>query len=526
MKEINSLFDMTSGKKKWDDVAGIDDDIDKELNSAYGFPQQKLDENLDPLAAMMGIDSPLKSGGALNPQVQPMTTVEATPIDPPTGPIYPTQLAPEDRNPTYGENYRLNTNSALDRSLDNAHDQRTKLADREETSGLSKSALLSIAERAAEQPDPFKSSYDYDGEMEKLQKAQNIASQPDKPDLLTDLIYNLGAPLLGASGGESGAIAQRPAQQEIEKQRNFDTTVAAKQKNALSNEISKRMIGLSQMQKGEYDQYKDERNFHQAQLKQLADRVSHLADGDVNGVKEATNDLNKMESDFVKNTMTGSDKLAGMEEKPALEDQKFAHQKELAGMNNAAKITAAKNGIGSMREENAAQREFSRIAKDPTLVQIGKSQLGLKRDFHTLDAAIQSGEGVSGQTLKEISNGLASALSIGNSSAVSDRQAQEYHNLNTALAEIKSKYSFDGITPVKDPKLLGQVRDMIIRLDGAFKKNIAEKSEALRRNPRNEYLRETENKAITGVNSIGGIDAGHSDEIEKMKAELRARGHQ
>lgn len=295
-----------------------------------------------------------------NPQKQPYTSIEATKLEEPIGPIMPTFEEPELRKPEYVERFRENINPVYRQQAADYADLEQEKAKRDLDYQLSRQALLGAAKAAAESPEPFKSKYDYDKRIQELQNLGDLQPSVEKPreeNMAAELIKMFGAPLLGAATGESGQIAQLQAQKNIqlqaEKQKELEIKRQQSQalsKSRLANEISQRMVGLRQLKEGEYGIYEKENKFKQDQLNKLADRLQHMSDKDFEGLKNVQSDLQKLGADLSKGVTTGSEKMAGLEEKELRAKEKA--EQEAARLKSQEKIAKIKQSGKNSRGEN------------------------------------------------------------------------------------------------------------------------------------------------------------------------------
>lgn len=274
---------------------------------------------LNPLGAQM----PAKIiGSEIEPMKSAPIVIDGERVSPTSGPIMPTEDDASKRIP-YIENYRQNINPALRTQIQDAESLIDEKNKRELDRNLSRSALLSVARVAAESPEPFISQYDYDERIKNLSKMSDIGDvgvEIPKRDFLSEMILNLG-PALGAKFmGEAGALsaptAMKGARDIYETQRK-EQVDAIKQgainKARLSDEISKRMIGLRQLKEGEYDVYSKDREFRQDQLNKLADRLEKMDDRNFEGLKDIETKLQALGIDTTKGVMTGAKEMADME---------------------------------------------------------------------------------------------------------------------------------------------------------------------------------------------------------------------
>lgn len=336
------------------------------------MPREVIKNTLTPK-----IDMSSPGAAPENPQKQPYTSIEATKIEKPIGPVMPTFEDPELRKPEYVERFRENINPVYRQQAADYADLEQEKAKRDLDYQLSRQALLSAAKAAAESPEPFKSQYDYDKRIQELQNLGDLqpsVEQPKQENMAVELIKMLGAPLLGAVTGESGQIAQLQAQKNIqaqaEKQKELEMKRQQSQalsKSRLANEISQRMVGLRQLKEGEYGIYEKENKFKQDQLNKLADRLQHMSDKDFEGLKNVQSDLQKLGADLSKGVTTGSEKMAGFEEKELRAKEKVDQEaarlafekeklkKQEAGKNlRAAKTAASLKKIPTSAAENIA----------------------------------------------------------------------------------------------------------------------------------------------------------------------------
>lgn len=279
----------------------------------------------DPNAVLkpLGAQMPAKViGSELEPMKSAPIVIEGERVSPTSGPIMPTEEEASKQIP-YIENYRQNINPALRTQIADTEALIDEKKKKEEEANLSRSALLSVARLAAESPEPFKSQYDYDERIKKLSELSDIGGGEinlPKRDFLTEAILNLG-PALGAKlMGEAGALAAPTAMKgarDIYEAQRKEEVDAIKQgainKARLSDEISKRMIGLRQLKEGEYDVYSKDRAFKQDQLNKLADRLDKMSDRDFEGLKDVSAKLQTLGIDTTKSVMTGAKEMAGME---------------------------------------------------------------------------------------------------------------------------------------------------------------------------------------------------------------------
>lgn len=304
-------------------------------------------------------------------------------------PIEPTFRDPEKQKPEYVQNYIDNINPALKDQYNLYGDLENRRQKRESDYYSSRENLLKAAEAGAVNPEPFKSSYDYDAKIKELSDAKDMQQAPDKypePSMAAEIIKMVGAPLLGSMLGESGQIAQLKAQKDIdEKDKEIRKEAILRQrygqvkKANLEDEISKRMIALGQLKKGEYDVYEKDRKFKQEQLKGLTDILKTINPADAQRLKEVEADMQQLGINVTKNTMEGSEKYAKLQ----ADEARAAEAMERARLDAQAKQKVAKTKPAELPLEIKEQvkklaNEKARMFGINSQVEQLKSQIGDK----------------------------------------------------------------------------------------------------------------------------------------------------
>lgn len=388
MNYIDQLYEEMMARQAGRSPAGFTDPNAVLNPLGAAMPKQHIQNTLTPK-----IDMSSPGATAENPQKQAPIVIESTKLEKPIGPLMPVQEEPEKRTP-YIENYRTNVNPAIREQITHYDDLEKQKQEKDLEYQLSKQALLSIAQRAAESPEPFKSQYDYDKRIQELQNLGDLQPMIEKPkeeNTAAELIKMLGAPLLGAMTGESGQIAQLQAQKNIQAQSDKQRELESKREQAkvlskarLANEISQRMVGLRQLKEGEYGIYEKENKFKQDQLNKLADRLQHISDKDFEGLKDIQSKMQTLGVDVSKNVLSGAKEMAGMEERDIRAKEKASQEEaKLKAQEKIARISrSGRNARGEdlpldkkkMVEKYAS--EYARISMINSQVEQLKNQVG------------------------------------------------------------------------------------------------------------------------------------------------------
>lgn len=335
-------------------------------------------------------------------------------------------------------------------------------------------------------PERYQAPPALDAQLASVKDQYNKTDVPER-SIWADAIAGLLPSILGSMSGTAGAAAALPATQSSvafnEKLRGEQIALAKDQRDKLKKSYDE----LIALKKGDQAAWTKEQEFKLNQNKALLDAGKDLAKMSRSELDTYNKTLDANIKDFYGNTQKGALDVAKMDQE--------ANQA-------AAKAAAdANKPPNPARSEMLAERAFARISKDPIIQQIQKSQLGMKNDLHTLDAAVASGKGVLPQVLKEVSNGVANALAMGRANAVSDREAQEYNNVNTVWAKLSTKFSTEGVEPINDPVLFGQIRDVIQRLRQAYQKNAEARSAGLVRPTNDKLVDQAQKAAVKGTTS-------------------------
>lgn len=299
-------------------------------------PAQKIDQSLNGMFPLTNSpqEAPPQDTPFPDSQLQPLTLIQAPPF---IDPIEPTFQDVTKRKPEYIENYRGNANRRIEEIRKDSEFYAQKRKEAESTYNVSKDKLLGIIDQMGISQEPFQSEYDYDAKIKQLQNMQDLEPQQrqaPEENATAEIIRALGAPLLGAMTGETGAIAQRTAQTEITRQgEKLKKDMADREKTMvekklkLSEEISKRMVAIRQLKEGEYESYDKNRKANLEQLKLMKDAVEKLTDKDQDKLKAIADTLAKTDEDVTKSTMEGSKEVSKMEENQAERDAQMERLK-------------------------------------------------------------------------------------------------------------------------------------------------------------------------------------------------------
>lgn len=99
----------------------------------------------------------------------------------------------------------------------------------------------------------FEPSRNYNADIDRLNKESQDLKGTSDGDMLSHLIYSLGAPLLGALSGSSGALAAPKAQADIDKESQLHWKARAQMRAKLEDSISKRMNAIKGLRSEEFD---------------------------------------------------------------------------------------------------------------------------------------------------------------------------------------------------------------------------------------------------------------------------------
>lgn len=335
---------------------------------------------LDP--EVLDLDAKLQSGGELNPQKQ--DTVKILGENVPEY-FYTTNLGIEDFPALAPKVYSANVDKVASAVVE--PEVKAREADKvkaDEQRVRFENALLQQASQL-QKPSSLRSSQDYMNKLSEQMRPVDGEFEPQKQDLLSLAVASLAPALAGlAVGGDAGYIAGGKGGEASQKFYAGLKEQEAKERAAMAEQKSKRMVGQSEAAKTGFQALKEAENIEYDKLKTYLDVTKQIYGERSKEAAQASLALNKyleqVSGDFMeapKDLATFVEKVEDRNAQAELQAQKDQAANERAKIAaQAAKARTAKSGI---KDAAALRKEFNNRKEVKTFIDIESAYNSLRQ---------------------------------------------------------------------------------------------------------------------------------------------------